>query len=694
MAEITNEKEIVVAGGLGNATPDKVLAGTTYSSESGFNLQGEFIPSAENISYDNTKSGLAAENTQAAIDEAIEGLTITAAATGERITVDNSADASVREFKVDGKIEQFTTTGKNLLNPTLFEDNKYQNPASGATTHADYWITGKQKILPNTTYTRSTGSYGTFFDANENAISTSYLTNETTFTSPSNAYYVSFCVAKKSQLAFGGEIQLEQGNTSTEYEPYTNGASPNPDYQQDIKGVGNNGEVEVTVTGKNMLPTINEDTEIIDVYGTRPTVKENSIVGGWRYGLIGFEGHAGKVFSAKVRHPDTTSVSRPAFIFKDVNGNTLATYAYNSELINAKNYEMIIPENSYKMWMDFGNQSQIVELYDFQIEEGTVATEYEPYKSQTVKIPVTSPLYEGGYIRLKNGKLEIYRKYKIVDFPVVNSLGTYNDGRKFYSFAPSGMANYGMRCCTHMKEISNDKNAIYGFYQNPVNGQFMFSTDETVETANAKMTGAKVLYKLAEPTTEIIETDIDLSTYNHVTNITNSDNANMEVEYFVNNRHADMVTELREDIAELESDLKSHKEQTTASLIAARNQINSKAPLNSPKFTGDVTTTDTEGNTVSLLDLKDYVIVDHINTLNITVEAKCGAGDTFSVDGVGYVPLMATCKVTNGANVVCVSCSVKYVQGTGYVVESEFLNIGETTETVDAEITILYVRDI
>lgn len=38
------EKKIKISGGLGDATPDKVLAGTTFSSESGFRQEGTYTP--------------------------------------------------------------------------------------------------------------------------------------------------------------------------------------------------------------------------------------------------------------------------------------------------------------------------------------------------------------------------------------------------------------------------------------------------------------------------------------------------------------------------------------------------------------------------------------------------------------------------------------------------------------------------
>lgn len=75
MAETTNEKEIKVADGLGEATPDQVLKGTTFSSESGFNQSGTYVPSAQEATYDNTISGLKSTTVQGAIDEVHDEVT-------------------------------------------------------------------------------------------------------------------------------------------------------------------------------------------------------------------------------------------------------------------------------------------------------------------------------------------------------------------------------------------------------------------------------------------------------------------------------------------------------------------------------------------------------------------------------------------------------------------------------------------
>jgi TolA-binding protein len=118
--------------------------------------------------------------------------------------------------------------GKNLFNPSLYEDNKYQNYSPNNTSIANnnsFWITGYQLIKPNTTYTKSSlVSGGVIYDINKNAIRT--LAGDIyTFETPDNAYYVCFTIPKTS-LSFNGNIQLELGDTATDYEQYSGTTFP------------------------------------------------------------------------------------------------------------------------------------------------------------------------------------------------------------------------------------------------------------------------------------------------------------------------------------------------------------------------------------------------------------------------------------------------------------------------------------
>lgn len=62
-------KIITPINSLGDAQPSNVIQGVTFSSESGVGQQGTFVPSAENITYNNSISGIDATNVKDAIDK-------------------------------------------------------------------------------------------------------------------------------------------------------------------------------------------------------------------------------------------------------------------------------------------------------------------------------------------------------------------------------------------------------------------------------------------------------------------------------------------------------------------------------------------------------------------------------------------------------------------------------------------------
>ena len=709
MADITKEKEIVVADGLGDATPDNVLAGTTFSSETGFKQEGKFVPSAGNISYDNTKSGLIAENTQEAIDEVRDELMITGTATGERITVNNSADASVREFKVDGKTEQFTTTGKNLCSG--YKVGAYKNSDGVyARDYADYRCTELIEVSEGINYVESNGlgmnvSDVHHFDENKKWLSS--IASKNINNRPSGTKYIALNYLTSDDLKW---VQVEENTVATEYEPYTNGASPNPDYPQDIKGVGDSGEVEVTVTGKNLLKNTAISTTS---YGVQFTVfNDGSILAKGTptqhcyLPINTFEYGDGKYILSGCPKGGSES----GFTLYD---DTLKKY-------DTGNGIEIDGNQSGKIYIRILSGTPLNDVvFKPMIRKAEIEDNvYEPYKSQTITLSDVPTLYECDSVTLKNGKLEVYRENKKVVFDGSDDEGWYPSTK-----ATSGYM-YGVRIldakyaqndanpnnvqgyCSHFIMVKSYNEAAskgsgycgFGTYTsgNITTTSLGLVTNFTT-TAEWKTYLAEnpitVVYRLAEPTVETIDTDIDLSTYNHVTNITNSDNANMEVEYFVNNRHADMVTELREDIENMNNELNDYKSEVTANFINTRTQINAKAPLKSPKFTGDVTTTDAGGNTVSLLSLKNYVTTKtfEINSVdNVQPTDRYNVAIDISIDG--YIPVMAT-YLEYSLNPIYDKLHILQSEGK-WIIDVSIFNIGEYSCIAIGEVTVLYVRNI
>ena len=122
----------------------------------------------------------------------------------------------------DGGSVAVKVTGKNLLNPSLFQNHKYQsfNVETGyyeIDNSNDYWITGIQPCLPNTTYHLNTYTEGgCFYDEKKNVLGT--VGFEFTIKTPVKcAYYcANFAVAR---LPYGSPV-IATLSESTTYSPY------------------------------------------------------------------------------------------------------------------------------------------------------------------------------------------------------------------------------------------------------------------------------------------------------------------------------------------------------------------------------------------------------------------------------------------------------------------------------------------
>lgn len=182
---------------------------------------------------------------------------------------EGSFEKVVTNLTLKGKSQQNSTTGKNLFSSNYDEytlpSNCYIYPLilnKGETyTVSIKSISKIQNVVINILksgsaypfeYTEVVSVLLNLEDSLGDKKST--FTVDETFTAPAIAIYA------KSKESFNSifeakEIQLEKGSIVTSYEPYTGGKpSPSPDYPQEIKNVGDKGNVVVSVIGKNLLP--------------------------------------------------------------------------------------------------------------------------------------------------------------------------------------------------------------------------------------------------------------------------------------------------------------------------------------------------------------------------------------------------------------------------------------------------------
>ena len=201
-------------------------------------------------------------NTATEVENKAEAIVETVS--GESITVSDSAEAKLRNLAVFGKSEQNSTTGKNLWN----SDSDFEFTAT--TTYKALTISGwnfgegERKYLCNVYGFTPSRLVLWAYDADGVLImnhATPFTRNLTQEQADSIVTVRLVMEGTMADTTYSGrfEIMATTDLTVKEYEPYTGGiASPNPEYPQEIRSVGGDGNVEVGVYGKNLAKFANE----------------------------------------------------------------------------------------------------------------------------------------------------------------------------------------------------------------------------------------------------------------------------------------------------------------------------------------------------------------------------------------------------------------------------------------------------
>ena len=202
-------------------------------------------------------------------------------ASGEYITLTDSADSRFNKFKILGKSEQATRSGKNrlkvedgtiTLNGVTVTAKDGEITVNGTAT-ADLWVTFAPKFKSGTVTDTSGTPLFEVTDAAKYTMSVNEISGSYSVPNESNKYFsivalknsnqfnVSIGSGKRSTTVdlsstdqvFGVWImisegvvlnnykfnaQLEPGETVTDYEQY--GAMPSPDYKSDIQNITDN----------------------------------------------------------------------------------------------------------------------------------------------------------------------------------------------------------------------------------------------------------------------------------------------------------------------------------------------------------------------------------------------------------------------------------------------------------------------
>lgn len=344
------------------------------------------------------------------------------------------------------------------------------------------------------------------------------------------------------------------------YEPYTGGQpSPSPDYPQEIKSVGDSGNIEVNVRGKNLWDNFKKlslgnveqknGTYIATADNMKVDITVNSV--GARPLLL--KANNAYTFSLKT----TVSISSPKFVcLRYTNGEI------NNVIFINKNFVNFVPKRDVEK-VGFILYESVAgdKVYDVQLEIGSEATPYEPYQEeQTVALPYTLnaiPVSSGGnytdqsgqqyiadYVDLKRGKY--HKRVGEVDLgslTYVNNGTSFGDGSIQWKSKEKISKKEGSYAC--MCPVFVERRAS-GMIVPITNGICDLRDDCSISlgyigVTNAEdfaqaMQGIMLYYELVEPierdlTPEEIETYKNLVTYAGTTIVENNYNTWMKATY-------------------------------------------------------------------------------------------------------------------------------------------------------------------
>ena len=202
---------------------------------------------------------------------------------------------------------------------------------------------------------------------------------------------------------------------------------------------------------------------------------------------------------------------------------------YNALLIGNKD-DVVHNTVNAKYLIYYMNSTGIDDLSNIQLEEGSVATEYEPYKEYTKTLYLNSPLLEGDSIEVQgNNIVHVHRMDKVVldGSGAITSHATI-DGTKmrwrvYYDSKVKNLTDSSqipLFCDKYKTATASETwNCSEGICQN-TSGNTIFlylekyndGSDESLASLRAELQAspATIVYELATPTYEVISTNDNL----------------------------------------------------------------------------------------------------------------------------------------------------------------------------------------
>ena len=330
------------------------------------------------------------------------------------LVLPNSLDAPLERLELGGKTEQAQTSGKNLANPSEFVIGTLAGDTGNIIGLKQYIATGYIPVIPGKRYSTSYGNKflaHTIFAYDKEKTKINTVINMSS-EMPEGAAYIRLSY-KKIDMANVTESDMEElkkvcmvneGSTVLPYEPYTGGKpSPSPEYPQEIKNVGKRNEetqkyeVDVKVTGKNLLNLQKE-----------PDVK--GLYQGWKVG----NGDKGTL---SIKDKGNNADISECYFGLNTDGTTSNSVTWLVDNGVIKRYHIESIEKMYVCMYPPNEKiiKKITERFEIQYEYGSIATEYQPYKEQTLTLTSDRPLTKWDRLVEQGGEIGWLYGGKIID---------------------------------------------------------------------------------------------------------------------------------------------------------------------------------------------------------------------------------------------------------------------------------------
>lgn len=278
-----------------------------------------------------------------------------------------------RKLELIGNSVQLTTTGKNLINNNIYTHGylasvdtgqkiSLNTEAKSFTTSMDVSSMVGENISISVQTKEETGKKYAFTDESDTIISGKWDTGSNTYSKfqniqvPQNAKKLYFSVTYDVQE--NTELQVELGAKVTTYEPYTGGKpSPSPEYPQEIKNVGRK--------SKNLFD--------INYFKDKSNLKMLQCEGFTLLGII-------CNVKPNTEYTLSANLSEAKYNLNIANKATRFSLTSSPTRTLISNDDGTLYIGFYGATADNVNMDDFMQQYqNIQLEERTVATDYEPY---------------------------------------------------------------------------------------------------------------------------------------------------------------------------------------------------------------------------------------------------------------------------------------------------------------------------